>query len=207
MTDAFPLDPPPDQDAWDAYLEFALDHLGADGSASISLSTLAQLEAAAGTQLPYEIGLMLVMGVPSMHSEHGAGWRRWGDDPAAELAQWNAGLLHGILFDVENNHTWMPSWGPRPDEHGDRAELVTAQFEAAPQLLPLYGHRAVPLTIADGETTADGNPVFSIVQTDIITYGDNLADWMHREFDVPLPMWTRTTARSFPFWTELIMAD
>lgn len=202
MTDNFLLDPAPDQDAWDAYLEFALEHLGADGSNGISLTTLAQLEAAAGTQLPYEIGLLLVMGVPD-----GERWERWGDDPAAQLAKWNMSVLNGILFDVENNQTWMPSWGQRSDEAGDRAEIVTTQFEAAPQLLPLYGHRAVPLAIADDETTADANPVFSIMQTDIITYGDNLAEWMHREFDVPLPMWPQMAQRSFPFWTELIMTD
>lgn len=191
------LDPTPDEDAWEAYLTFALERLGADGSNGVTNAQLAELEAACGVALPFEIGLLLVMGVPD-----GERWRRWGDDPAGELAEWNAGLLDGILFDVVENDIWYPAWGDKPDpDH--RGAAITEQFSAAPQLLPLYGHRAVPLAIATDETAMEANPILSIMQTDVIVYGKDLADWLHREFEVPLPMWPPTAKRTFPFWSDL----
>jgi len=193
------LDPSPDEEAWETYLTFALEHLGADGSTGLTNSALADLEQALGTQLPFESGLLLVMGVPDDDR-----WRRWGDDPAAEFATWNAGLLDGILFDVEENDVWMDSWGHRPDSEADRAALVGAALATAPPLLPLYGHRAVPIGQALGEEKAESNPVLSISGTDLITYGSDLAAWLHAEFDVPLPMWPETPYRRFEFWSDFI---
>ena len=54
-----------------------------------------------------------------------------------------------------------------------------------------------------GATSSDGNPVFSVHQTDVTVYGVDLADWMHREFDVPLPMWQPPEDRTFDFWSSL----
>ena len=47
----------------------------------------------------------------------------------------------------------------------------------APELIPIYGHRAIP-----AEPPEAGNPVFSIVQTDVMVYGSNLHEYLINEF-------------------------
>lgn len=193
------LDPSPDEEAWEAFLVFALDHMGGNPDNGLSNANLQTLEAAVGRQLPFELGLLLVLGVPD-----GDRWWRWDEDPAARVTDWNSALLDGILFDVEENGLWLPSWGDRPTASADRSAAVSQLVAEASPLLPIYGHRAMPLDVAVDETAPEANPVFSIVQTDIITYGTDLASWLHREFEVPLPMWPETATRTFPFWSDLM---
>lgn len=52
-----------------------------------------------------------------------------------------------------------------------------------------------------------GNPVFSIVQTDIIYYGTDLADYLHAEFGVPRRAWAATDARVIRFWSDFVSND
>lgn len=195
------MEPAPDEEAWDAFLTWALERIGGNPENGLSNAQLAELEAAVDTQLPFEIGLLLIHGVPDDER-----WWRWDENPTDMLHRWNGDLLDGMLFDVEHNHAWLPSWGAEPGALDARLEVARQAFSDAPPLLPLYGHRAVPLTAARDEDSSDSNPVLSVMQTDIIVYGTDLAAWLHREFDVPLPMWPETPARWFPFWSELIEA-
>jgi hypothetical protein len=193
-------DPRPDEEMWDAYLTFALGHIGGLQTDGMRAQQLEDLEGAVGHELPFEVGLLLVMGVPASK-----GWRRW-RTPEADWAEWNSYVLDGLCFGVENNNFWSPAWGDKPATLSDQLEVARHHYgTSVPALFPLFGHRAVPLTVAEGETSSMNNPVFSVVQTDVVTYGDDLAAWMHREFDVPLPMWP-AQPRRFPFWTEVIEA-
>ncbi len=192
------LEPAPDEEAWEAYLEFALERLGADGSTGLTNKELAVVERALGHELPYEVGLLLVMGVPDDD-----GWRDWRDRPAEQLAGWNAGVLDGIVFDVREDDFWSPIFGPRPDEIEARVAAATAAFDHLPPLFPLFRHRAVPVDIPEGFDSSSGNPVLSVVQTDVIEYASDLAGWLNKDFGVPLPTWERTGARRFPFWSDL----
>ena len=142
---------------------------------------------------------MLIMGVPDAEP-----WFRWEDDVAGQWAQWNTWLVDGLLFDVEHNGFWLPDWGAQPAELADKQAITRERFAQAPTIFPLFGHRAMPLMTAPSATSNMGNPVFSVWGTDVIIYGNDLADWMHREVDVPLPEWSPDTERVFPFWSELV---
>jgi len=83
-----------------------------------------------------------------------------------ELIEW---VVHGILFDVEEDWLWLTRWGDRPATAQDREQLVREDFKTWPKLLPICGHRFLP-----AEPSQSGNPVFSITQTDIIHYGNDL---------------------------------
>lgn len=174
--DGFPLlDPSPDEDAWEAFLEFAWERIDGQDANGIDNPLVAKIEAAIGTMVPFEVGLLLVMGVPD-----GDEWFRWSDDPAADLAQFNDRLRAG--FETE----------------ADRAA-----FDTAPQLLPLHTHFAVPVTVARDEASSDANPVLEVRGAHVNVAGRDLAEWLHLQFDVPLPMWPETPDRWFPFWSEL----
>lgn len=191
-----PLDPSPDEDAWEAFLGLALEQLGGDPKVGLSNQKLAELEAVIGATLPFEVGMLLVMGVPDDPQ-----WWQW-QNPAEDWSRWQASILDGLLFDVEFNGLWLDDWG-QADEMSDRLAVAAKAVEAAPSLFPLWGHRAIPLTPARDETSSDSNPVLSVMQSDVIVYGTDLAAWLHQEFDVPLPMWPPTADRWFPFWSEL----
>ncbi len=109
------------------------------------------------------------------------------------------GPADGICFDIEYNDFWMQEWGLRPPELADCFKLARAQLAKVPTLIPVHGHRYIP-----SEPQCSGNPVFSVVQTDIIYYGSDLARYFYNEFEVPLPEWAAKEERSIRFWDKLL---
>lgn len=87
--------------------------------------------------------------------------------------------LEGILFDIEENNVWYEPWGHKPDNIQERKEIVRSKFPSYPTLVPVYGHRYIP-TIPMSE----GNPIFSVWQTDIIYYGVDLHHYLKNEFEI-----------------------
>jgi hypothetical protein len=66
-------------------------------------------------------------------------------------------------------------------------------------MVPIYGHRYLP-----AEPAAQDPPVFSIYQTDVIYYGDDLLDYVVHEFHAPpLHPSLITESRRTPFWSDL----
>lgn len=191
------LDPTPDEDAWDAFVTLAVERIGGSEANALSNAQLAELEGAIGEALPFEIGLLLVMGVPD-----GDEWWSW-QDPAADVSRWQTMVRDGLLASVVHGDLWSAEWGIRPDDDSEReAALLAALAQAAP-LLPLHGYDAVPLGVARDETDTSANPILRIQGGRAVTVGVDLAGWLNNGFDVPLPMWPETAARYFPFWSEL----
>jgi hypothetical protein len=127
------------------------------------------------------------------------GWDWRTDDAGIRRA-----LAHpfgGLLFDLEHNDLWWPEWGERPSSAEERAEVLTAVVDAAPRLIPLIAHRYIPETPHEA-----GNPVFSVMQADVIYYGANLTDCFQREFR--LRLYERVPVKQefkfIPFWSELV---
>jgi hypothetical protein len=103
------------------------------------------------------------------------GWDWRSDD--SEIREMLERPLRGLLFDVEENGLWWPEWGSRPESAADRELVLRKAVSEAPKLIPLYSHRYIP-----SEPNETGNPVFSIVQSDVIYYGTDLTDYFEREF-------------------------
>lgn len=86
-------------------------------------------------------------------------------------------LVFGLLFDVEQNALWRPGWGRRPATAEARSHHVRELVADAPRLIPVFEHRFLL-----AEPCEAGNPVFSIVQSDIIVYGADLRSYFLVEF-------------------------
>ncbi|MGW1223906.1 hypothetical protein [Streptomyces sp. NPDC002530] len=106
-----------------------------------------------------------------------ARWPDWRDGDPEELRAWLARPVEGVLFDVEYNGFWYPGWAPRPGDTDEAVRVARGELGGVPQLVPVYGHRYLP-----GVAGAYGHPVLSVVQTDIIVYGNDLTDYVHHEF-------------------------
>lgn len=106
--------------------------------------------------------------------------------------------LEGLWFDVINNSLWWPEWGTKPASKLDQRIILEEVVNSAPRLVPLRGHRYLPII-----PNTSGNPVLSIKQSDIIYYGANLEDWLIREHEglesIPWP-----TVSRVPFWSDFI---
>ncbi|MFF8271770.1 hypothetical protein ACF059_30975 [Streptomyces sp. NPDC016562] len=104
-------------------------------------------------------------------------WPDWRNGDPEDLAERLARPVEGVLFDVEHNGFWYPAWSPRPPWASEALRIARSELAAVPQLVPVYSHRYLPGTA--GEC---GHPVLSVHQTDIIIYGNDLADYIRNEF-------------------------
>jgi len=78
-------------------------------------------------------------------------------------------------------------------------DIARSDFETWPKLLPIYGHRFLA-----AEPCRSGNPIFSIVQTDIVYYGANLPHYLLNEFidrDYALPTHAQKI-RKIDIWSD-----
>ena len=128
----------------------------------------------------------------------GSHFPNWRGDPAVlqDRFDWP---FEGICFDVEHSRFWLQEWDLKPANAQARREIVGHAVADVPRLIPIYSHRYIP-----SAPSSEGNPVFSVYQTDIIYYGNDLADYFHKEFGVPLPTWAARTPTPILFWDELL---
>ena len=121
-------------------------------------------------------------------------WRLANPGSLQEQLDWPA---EGICYDVEHSGFWLDSWGARPLSLSAAIERVREIVSAAPPLVPLFGHRYIP-----SRPNLVFNPVFSVYQTDIITYGYHLPDYFANEFGVESPIARPKNIRPIKFWGE-----
>ncbi|WP_144120455.1 hypothetical protein [Catellatospora sichuanensis] len=129
----------------------------------------------------------------------GERWPDWRDGDPDQLRDLLAAPVDGVLFDVQENGFWLPAWGDRPSRTAFALAVARRMLAQVPRLVPVYGHRYAP---ALPETDL---PVFSVMQTDVIVYGDTLPAYLHHEFDLPHtdPALGSAPAKQIPFWSDL----
>lgn len=127
------------------------------------------------------------------------GFPNWRDAPKVELSDWLQSPRDGLCFDVEHNDFWYPSWGPKPEDFTLAIRTARDQVATAPVLIPVYSHRFLP-----AEPCEPGNPVFSVVQTDIIYYGHDLSSYLAAEFKFTPIAAPPTEPRTIRFWSDLV---
>lgn len=159
----------------------------------LSERELDAVEARFGFSFSADHRVFLAAGLP-----HGSpSWPDWRHGDPEDLAARLERPAEGALFDVEHNRFWHPDWAPRPAETADALRVARAELATVPRLVPVYGHRYLPGTAGEW-----GHPVLSVHQTDIIFYGNDLADYVRHEFTgraSPLP--ARATV---DFWSYFV---
>lgn len=147
--------------------------LRAEIGPGLSERELDAVEARFGFTFSADHRVFLAAGLP-----HGSrSWPDWRNGDAEDLAERLSQPVEGVLFDVEHNGFWHPAWSARPAGTSDALRIARSELAAVPQLIPVYSHRYLPGTA--GEC---GHPVLSVHQTDIIIYGNDLADYIRNEF-------------------------
>ncbi|BCJ55157.1 hypothetical protein Asp14428_66320 [Actinoplanes sp. NBRC 14428] len=134
----------------------------------------------------------LAAGLPT-----GRGWPDWRDGDRDQLREKLALPVEGVLFDVLENDFWYEGWGPRPAAPGTALAVARGFLVTAPRLIPVYSHRYLP-----AGRGGSGHPVLSVMQTDVILYGADLADYLRREFGGAAPALDGVRA-TVAFWRNL----
>ncbi|BCJ42067.1 hypothetical protein GCM10010168_65570 [Actinoplanes ianthinogenes] len=148
---------------------------------------LSDLEAEFGFTFAPDHRAFLAAGLPT-----GIGWPDWRGGDRSALRSALTAPVEGVLFDVAENDFWYEGWGA---PFGDRVATARAGLMIAPRMVPLYAHRYLPAAIP-------GHPVLSIYQSDVLCYGVDLSDWLHREFGLGEPA-NRRVRPTVPFWSAL----
>ena len=104
-----------------------------------------------------------------------------------------------MVFDVEHNALWHPSWGQRPAVTSEALKTARQHLSQAPKMIPVCGHRYLPA----GRGTY-GHPVLSIYQSDIIVYSTDLADYISCEFSRRLVSADWTPPPMVAFWSDFL---
>jgi len=86
-------------------------------------------------------------------------------------------VWEGISFDIQRNLFWCSGWGEKPEKLAEQLRVAEEHFKTYPKLIPIYSHRYIPSL-----PTLAGNPVFSVLGTDIINYGYDLTSYLEHEF-------------------------
>lgn len=132
----------------------------------------------------------LAAGVPT-----GRGWIDWRNPDRASLRERLAIPVEGVLFDVGENAFWYEGWGPRPTRTDAALTSARGYLMTVPRMIPVYSHRYLPAALPS-------QPVLSIFQTDVVHYGNDLLDWLNREFGLGSP--AGSVARpTVAFWRDL----
>lgn len=124
-------------------------------------------------------------------------WRKFDTDSL--YAQLNS-PLEGIWFDIEHNGFWLEEWGKKPKGMDEAKAKVVYKFQDYPKLIPIFGHRYIP-----EKKYGKDNPVFSVMQTDIIYFGDNLLEYLINEFERgPGKYILAKSPKKVPFWSNIV---
>lgn len=153
---------------------------------------LARIEKSVGFTFGPEHRQLLAAVLPT--GESWPDWRHASSDELRARLDWPA---DGVIFDVHNNGFWPSSWAERPGDPATAESYAREQLDRVPRLVPIYGHRYLA-----ADPAYVPSPVFSVYQTDVIYYGDNLLDYIAHEFGVP-PLHPSSDRHHVPFWSDL----
>ncbi|MDZ4402296.1 hypothetical protein [Prosthecobacter sp.] len=165
----------------------------------LSEREFAKIEQEYGFCFPEDLRQFLAYALPV--SQSWVDWRNGAKTEILERMQWP---FEGICFDIEHNSFWLADWGEKPAVLQEAFEIARQNVAKAPKLIPIFSHRFMPDFPAEA-----GNPVFSVYQTDIIYYGQNLEDYLHNEFRDAFDLASGTTdenhdnLRLIRFWSDI----
>lgn len=171
-----------------------LKGVGIDFAAGLTVQEFDAIENSFGVAMPTELALLLTAGVPISEK-----WARWPDGPEMVAQDTRSWIDRAFEFDITVGDYWHPLLGERPESDTEAVAQALEVVHAASPLMPIYAHRFITTTSANGP-----RPVLSVWQAvDSIIYGNDLADYLAREFRIERPRWAAAQPAGVPVWDEL----
>lgn len=183
-------------------IDYLIHHLKADGvsfDAGLTDEEVAEVEQAFGFRFPPDLRAFLQTALPV--SADFVPWR-WGlrnPSIAHHITERLTWPKEELACDARDGTFWDSQWGTRPADRAQWEQVAQQKLADYSQLIPLYSHRYLPELPHEA-----GNPVFSVVGSDIIHYGYDLFSYFVYEFSLPrppknqLPDWPK----HIDFWSD-----
>lgn len=143
---------------------------------------------------PKELKDFLQAGLPISN-----GFYNWRDESNENIIKAINKPLEDLLFDIEYNNFWINSWGEiKENKINIKKEKFLKKYAKAPKLIPVYNHRYIPAI------RKKNVPILSVMGSDIIVYGENLKDYLEREFHLIEKKQLKYNKYDIKFWGEII---
>jgi hypothetical protein len=163
----------------------------------LSQDEVSLIEAQYQIVFPPDLRELLQMGLPI--SKGFVNWRNFSDQNVASIKEKLNWPLEGIFFDMEHNSFWYDAWGTKPGNAEEAKRICETEYQKVPRLIPIFSHRYIP-----SYPNECNNPIFSVYQTDIIYYGENLEEYFKVEFhDKEYKDIDFNRIKSIEFWTDI----
>ncbi|WP_326567237.1 hypothetical protein VSH64_36150 [Amycolatopsis rhabdoformis] len=170
------------------------ESLGEPLRPGLSAAELTDVEAQFGFRFSLDHRAFLSAGVPV--GDRWPDWLHGNPDHLRKRLDWP---VDGLLYEVEHNGLWHPSWGSRPRVLSNALACARRCLASVPQLVPVCGHRYLP-----GIAGAAGYPVLSVYRAEVTVCGWDLRDYVRHEFgDQPL-LEPAEGGLSVDFWSALV---
>jgi hypothetical protein len=179
-----------------ASIQARLKTIGIQIDAGLSANEFRRIESQFEFTFPPDLREFLSIGLPTSK-----GWVDWRGSDEASIRSRLDWPFDGMCFDIEHNTFWMNDWARNPDDLKAAFEIARQAVRQAPTLIPIFAHRYIP-----AQPNEPGNPIFSVHQTDIIYYGNDLLDYFQNEFKDAfgrVGSSVISSPRRIPFWSDL----
>jgi hypothetical protein len=108
--------------------------------------------------------------------------------------------IMSLLKELRDGYFWCDEWGEKPNNINKAEQVLMDHYNDAPILIPIYSHRYIPFIENEEDL-----PVFSIMGSDIIYYGENLLSYLENEFGFrSLRDLNQNKCKYVPFWSDLL---
>lgn len=173
-----------------------LEKKGIKFEKGLTFVELEQIEKIYQIKFPNTLKEFLMIGLPISKGFYN--WR----DTAEENISFIKQVMKKPISDIDDMADevyWCDDWGDEPENEEDIVKKVKERLTNAPQLLPIYAHRYIPV-ISD-----ENPPIISIHDIDIIYYGKNLEDYFKVEFGEKKQNAIEfQKIKPIPFWSDIM---
>lgn len=162
----------------------------------LSLDELIQIEEIYQITFPKSLREFLMTALPISR-----GFYNWRD-----ITEKNINFIRQVInkpitdiIDMAEEVYWCDDWGEEPEDEESIAKEVRERIKKAPNLVPIYAHRYMPMI------SEDNPPVISIHNIDIIYFGKDLEDYFEVEFgEKGQDKIDFQNIADIPFWSEIM---
>jgi hypothetical protein len=177
---------------------FLLESKGVIFDKGLSEHEIAAIESYYKIKFPLELKQFYALCLPISK-----GFYNWRDTGKRNTEFIQAVLNNPIVEmrnDLHDGYFWCDEWGEKPIDPEASESIMNKHYSLAPKLIPIYSHRYIP-AIEDCEKI----PIFSVMGTDIICYGEDLISYFDIEFGSKQQNEINVNeCLNVPFWSELI---
>ncbi|MDP4119049.1 MAG: SMI1/KNR4 family protein [Bacillota bacterium] len=175
----------------------SLKYKGISFESGLSLQEIDSVESLYDIKFPPDLKEFLCIALPITNNF--VNWRDMSEGNIRSIKDRLIWPLEGMIFDIEHNEFWYSGWGIKPNDLKEAINVCKNEMTKVPKLIPIYSHRYIP-----SQPQEAGNPIFSVYQTDIIYYGEDLLSYLQIEFDIKKYSDIKfDSIKHIRFWSEL----